>query len=237
MRYDRRLINRRCDLGIALLNGSDHIFYSSPCESVIRYPEKLSCPSDGKMQLPDSIDVLQTLDNDLETAWRVMGRFCMLINLAIQTQRLIRPEVIYETMISVMYRLLDMKFSPRSIDEAIRQGLLAFCYHVFLQWQDIKPPYQYFPSTYKDGILSLEFGGGSSPQLMLWLSMIGAVSVFNLDDEPWLLRLLRTCAGKCEIRTWDELQGILKSFMWIPLLNEQPGKHVYDLLQLEQENQ
>jgi len=30
-----------------------------------------------------------------------------------------------------------------------------------------------------------------------------------------------------------DMQGILKSFMWIALLDEQPGKYIYDLLNLE----
>jgi hypothetical protein len=128
------LILYRCDLGIALLNGSDPVFYYQPMESVIDYPEKLLPASDDKMWSEDSIELIRNMDNDLAIAWRVMRRFCFMVNLGTQTQRLIRPEIIHETMSAVIYRLLHMRFAAGSIMEAVRHGLLAFSYHVFLQW-------------------------------------------------------------------------------------------------------
>jgi hypothetical protein len=202
---------------------------------VIKYPEKLLPASDDKVCSQDNIEFIRNIDNDLAMAWRVMRRFCLLVNLGTQTQRLIYPEIIRETMTAVIYRLLHMGFAAGSIDETVRLGLLAFSHHVFLQWQDIKLPYYHFPTTYKNCILGLKLADRVSSQLMLWLLMTGANSLFNVSDEAWLRENLREHTDRCQVKTWKEMQEILKSFMWIALLDEQPGKQIYDSLHLDGE--
>jgi len=200
----------------------------------MEYPEKRLLPASyDKMCSQDNIELIRKMDTDLATAWRVMRRFCLLVNLGAQTQRLIHPEIIHEMMVAVIYRLLRMGFAAGSIDETVRLGLLAFSHHIFLQWQDIKLPYRHFPTTYQSCILGLKLVDGVSSQLMLWLLMTGTISVFNISDEAWLRVHLREHADKCQVKTWKEMQEILRSFMWIALLDEQPGKQIYDLLYLD----
>jgi hypothetical protein len=201
----------------------------------MKYPEKLLPASDDKMLSQDNVELIRNMDNDLATAWRVMRKFCLLVNLGTQIQRLIYPEIIYETMIAVTYRLLHMGFAAGSIDETVRLGLLAFSHHVFLQWQDIKLPYYHFPTTYQNCILGLKLVDRVSSQLMLWLLMTGANSLFNVSDEVWLREHLREYADRCQVKTWKEMREILKSFMWIALLDEQSGKQTCDLLHLDKE--
>lgn len=229
-----KLIFHRCDLGISLLSGSEHVFFRRPSEPVTEYHEKLLLTPDDKMCSQEHAELMENMDHDLATAWRVMRRFCLLINLGAQTQRPMRPEIIHQTTKAAMYRLLDMGFAAGSIDEAVRNGLLAFSYHIFLQWQDIKLPCHHFRTVYQKCILGLKLGVGVSAQLMLWLLMTGAVSVFNILDEPWLGEYLQECFDGCQVKTWKETQGMLKLFMWIELLDEQPGKHIFDFLHRNQ---
>jgi hypothetical protein len=70
---------------------------------------------------------------------------------------------------------------------------------------------------------------------MLWLLMTGANSVFEISNEAWLGEYLREYADRCQVRTWEDMRDVLKSLMWIELLDEQPGKCIYDLLQLGKE--
>lgn len=227
----------RCDLSIAVLTGASPVFFSQPSEPVIEYPEKLLPDLNDKMcPPPDNVELIHKLDNDLATVWRVMSKFCSLVNLGTQTQRLIYPEIISETMTAVLYRLLHMGFATDSIDEAVRLGLLAFSHHVFLQWQDIKLPYRYFPTIYQKCILGLQSVDGVSSQLMLWLLMAGANSFFDISDEAWLRESLREHVDRCHVKTWKEMQDRLKSFMWIALLDDQPGKQNYDLLYVDRED-
>ena len=231
--WKRILTVYRCDLGIAVLSSSTPVLIRQLSDPVPEYPEKLLPSSDSKIGFQaSSIELIRSLDHDLAICWQVMKRFCLLVNLGTQTQKLIQLDIIYETMAAVLYRLLHMNFAIGSLDRIVRHGLLAFSYHVFLQWQDVKPPNAHFPIAYKECIQSIKPTDGVSSQLMLWLLMTGANSLFNISDEEWLREDLRAHAGKCQVNSWKDMQGILKSFMWVPLLNDKPGKQTYDMLRL-----
>jgi hypothetical protein len=219
----------RCDLGIALLTGSDHLFFCRPSEPITPFPEKLLGAPD-EICFRDQIDLIRSMDSGLAECWQVMRKFCLLANLGTQTQRFMHPELIHGTMVAVTYRLLQMRFSIGSTNEVLRYGLLAFSYHIFLQWKDIRLPYSHFPTIYRSYIQSLKTGGVVSPQLMLWLLITGANSVFNVWDELWLQESLRTHYGHCQVKSWKEMQDILKSFMWIEMLDDEVGKRIYDFL-------
>jgi len=224
------LIPRRCDLSIAFHNGSKPVFFRQPLEPVPKYPETLLRACSDENASHDNIDMLRDMDHDLATAWRVMRRFCLLVNLGTQIQRLIYPKIILGTMTAVMYRLLNMGFVTGSVDDVIRLGLLAFCHHIFLQWQDIRLPYYRFPTEYRDSILAVKPSQRLSPPVMLWLLMTGAISLYDVSDEGWLRAALREYAEGCQVKSWKEMQDTLKSIMWVALLDDQPGRQIYNLV-------
>jgi len=196
----------------------------------VDYPARLLSASNDDLCSQHDKDLIGSMDSGLATAWRVMKRFCLLINLGTQTQRFVSQDMIHQTMSAVIYRLLRMRFAALSLDETVRHGLLGFTHHVFLQWQDIKLPYQHFPTAYRKCMMHFKPIDEGSSQLMLWLLMTGALSVFHVSDETWLEESLREHAVKCKVDTWKEMEDIFKSYMWIPLLDEQPGKQIYGLL-------
>ena len=226
----------RIDLTIAVLDRSKPVFFSNSFEPLIPYPEKLLPFDEDASAYQESAKLISDMDHNLATAWLVMKRFCLMINLGAQSERSICPTLIYKTMAAVTYRLLRMRFAKSSDHEALRYGLLAYCYHVFLQWQDIKPPYHYFVADYQECLANLELVDGLSDQLRTWLLMMGAISVFTMSDETWLRQDLHEYAAKCQARTWAKMQDILKSFMWIPLLDETSGKQIHNSFQFEKDN-
>lgn len=220
------LTYRRCDLGIALLNGADPVFFRQPTEPTVEYPQKLS-ETDEKSWSRETVELMRDMDDELAMAWRVMRRFCMLVNLGTQTQRMMKLDIIHDTMTATMYRLLDMQFPVGSTDERLRLGLLAFSYHVFLQWQDMKRPRSTFAAAYRR---SLQLADGFSPRVMLWLLVVGANAVFDVMKDGWLRERLLRQVDECGIKTWGQMEDVLKSLLWISLLDEQSGKHMFELL-------
>ncbi|KAK5029467.1 hypothetical protein LTS07_005929 [Exophiala sideris] len=209
------------------------IFFNDPLsEPFVPYPDQdiLSIRETAGIISPqhDSESWLLNVDESLVEAWEVVQRFCSIVNLAVQTQRMLLPSLVYDTMTSVMYRLLRRSFDTGSLDEAIRLGLLGLTHHIFLQWQYLRLPYVYFPSVYKKCLRHPNLTNVASPRLMLWLLMVGAVSAFNTSDHPWLQDCLRQHMGICQLRSWDELRSVLKSFMWVGLVHDKPGKDVFD---------
>jgi hypothetical protein len=64
---------------------------------------------------------------------------------------------------------------------------------------------------------------------VLWVLVAGAVSVFDASGHKWLKPLLLAQIDLCEIDSWSKMQDLLKSFMWIGLVHDKPGKGVFDL--------
>ncbi|KIW61931.1 hypothetical protein, variant [Exophiala xenobiotica] len=223
----------RCDIGMAMQNGSEPIFFNDPLsEPFVSYPARELLTIRNGHGITDSQrhseTLLHKMDENLVEAWRVMQRFCSIVNLAVETQQMLSPGLLYDTMASVMYRLLHMSFDQGSVDEAVRLGLLGLTYHIFLQWQYLRLPYVYFPWVYKDCLLHSKLVDGASSQIMLWLLMVGAVSAFTTSDHPWLMVCLRKHMDKCQVKSWNRMREVLKSFMWVGLLHDKPGKEVFD---------
>jgi len=171
------------------------------------------------------------MDEELRAAWLVMQRFCSLVSLAMETQRVFSIETVLDTMASVMYRLLAMDFETGSTDEAFRLGLLALCYCVFLRWQGMTLPLSHFPTDFKSSIVNLKLKRGFHERAMLWLLMVGGISVFSDPEDRWLKGCLQQHLVTCHITSWDEVRKSLKSFIWISPLHDKPGKDVFESLQ------
>jgi uncharacterized membrane protein len=157
-----------------------------------------------------------------------MSEFCALINFAATSGQLISTKTFLDTMVSVMYSLIGMRFITRTKDEVIRIGLLAFSCNAFLQWKNIGMSYSHLAFMFKS-ILTSSASEYISPQLMIWLLTVGAISVFDVKDDVWLAPLLRNNIMLCGIESWMNMQRLLESFIWIAFVNDKPGKRVYEL--------
>lgn len=224
----RMLMIYRCDLSIALLTGSNPVFHYRPHEPMILHPGPLSPTLDEEMQSQDILELYRNLDADLASTCQTMRQFCAMVTERRQADQLVPPKIVHETMTSAIYPLLHSKFAE-NIDRAVQLGLLAYSYHLFLQLQDIKLQYKHlsFLTTYQDCICHLLTIDDVSPRLVLWLLMVGAISLFDISDESWLRDYLNEYIDRCQVHTWEEMQDLLDSFMWIAFLDEQPGKDIY----------
>ncbi|KAE9366376.1 hypothetical protein N431DRAFT_419622 [Stipitochalara longipes BDJ] len=219
----------RCDIGIALHTNSAPIVFGDPAlEPFVPYPDQRLWVIGNSPHNADSEDFLSCINEDLAAAWLALQKFCSLVSLAMETQRMFSMEIVLDTMASVMYRLLHMDFETGSTDEAIRLGLLALCYCIFLQWQGMKLPSSYFPSTFRSSIFDFKDRNGFPKQVLLWLLMVGAISIFSISADTWLKDCLQEHISVCHIRSWNELREALKSFIWISPLHDKLGEAIFD---------
>jgi hypothetical protein len=63
---------------------------------------------------------------------------------------------------------------------------------------------------------------------MLWLLMVGAISAFTPSEDVWLKECLRKHIDRCQLKSWTEVRNVCKSFMWIDILLDGPGKGIFD---------
>lgn len=193
------------------------------------YPNLTLLMKIPQSRLIDSAILLENMDNELSRAWAVMFEFCSVINFAVESEQRISTETFLETMSSVVYRLIGMNFDDDSSNEAIRLGLLAFMSSIFLQWKDLGISYPHFNSMFKSCLTGFALPQNAmSPHPLLWLLMVGAVSVFDVADDVWLQPLLQVNIRLCGIYEWSQMRTFLGSFMWIGLVYDKPGKVVFE---------
>lgn len=212
-----------------MFSTSKPVFFRQPLEPIPTYPVNLLPEFNGTAQTQDTLEVAKLIDAGLAGAWSVMRRFSLLVNLGAQTQLLVSTKIINETMTSVMYRLLCKRYPPASLNEDVRLVLVAYGYHGFLQWRDVKLPCPHLQNAFKEGALALQQNREVSDRFMLWMLMVAAVSIFDVQKEEWLGAMLRRHA-RSQQRSWIEVQDILKAFLWIPLLDEEPARSIWDSL-------
>ncbi|CAG8954215.1 hypothetical protein HYFRA_00005835 [Hymenoscyphus fraxineus] len=214
----------RMDIGLALYDGSKGLFFDR--EPMIPLPNlSLLLPLDFEI-LRNPIIFSNGLDHQLAGIWNVLAQFCAVVNLALESSQFITSETYLETMASTFYRLLDMRFDPWSRNEVVRLGLLAFSAGVLLQWRHMGVRYSHFTNLFRiclEDISTSEI----SPELMIWLLMVGAVGVFDDSDDIWLMPLLRSQSEICGLRSWGEMKILLESFLWVGWVFDEPGRRIF----------
>ncbi|KAK6524280.1 hypothetical protein TWF694_005934 [Orbilia ellipsospora] len=223
----------RTDLGISLHNGLRPVFYLDtpffePLEPYPNNTQFLVARGGPRHQPNDAEKFFKDIDPGLLQAWIFMKEFAALMNVTYGTENRLPQDTLLNTMTSIMYRLIDMHFSPNSMDETIRLGLLAFCSHVFLRWQTVRLGYTHLPYAYKSSLVNLNFSKDFSPQVMLWLLMVGAISIFERDDDVWLKPWLKVNIDLCGVESWGEMRGKLKELMWVELVQDEAGEEAYN---------
>ncbi|KAF2668082.1 hypothetical protein BT63DRAFT_457382 [Microthyrium microscopicum] len=220
----------RCDIGMVLHHGFDPIF-SKDNEFLMQYPNltqllELHEPSNSALQREND-ELLDGLDTELCHAWGAISEFCSVINFVAGSKQYISLNIYLETMASVMYRLLSMSFDSGSVNEAVRLGLLAFASSVFLQWKSLGLSYAHLTHEFKSCLVRLALSQPPS-RLYLWLLMVGTVSVLNPVDNAWLKPLLAANLASLELTSWQEMQPMLSSLLWINKIHDSPARTVFD---------
>ena len=217
----------RCDLSITLLMNLDPIFFNQADKLTLKLPSRVLETPDTTITSAKTTQFLSSLNEDLAKIWFATKKFCLMVNMDAETGTPLQPATIHETMTSVMYRLIHMKFSPGTPDETVRLGLLVFTHHIFLQGQNIRIHCEEFSQNYRNHIM-----GGMAVSVphsvMVWLLIVGAVSLFDPSREPWLGNSLLEWTWKLGLNSWEDLQAVLMESMWIPILDGHAGAQIYN---------
>ncbi|KAH8881752.1 hypothetical protein GQ53DRAFT_812424 [Thozetella sp. PMI_491] len=137
---------------------------------------------------------------------------------------------------SLMTRLLDLKGLFEDIpSECLRLGLLAFLTITTIRIPNItdRPDksiiYPYLADSFRAMCRSVE---SSTPRLdvvVFWLLTVGAMSVFDVDREDWLVQkwneIIKRLPG---VRlTWEEAEMQLGRVLWIARVHSDLGREAY----------
>ncbi|KAF2806033.1 uncharacterized protein BDZ99DRAFT_501563 [Mytilinidion resinicola] len=161
----------RADLGVALSTGRKPLFFSdgvswdSYIASQGKIPALRAQDSDSDPQIPASgLGIfLDSLDTRLRSVWDDVSEFVRAANIASQCKRGIDSDLYQEVMISIHYRLVNLCFDRRTINEITRLALMAFASTLFLQWRGVRVRYECLAQSLKRALTLLGHSPGVIP--------------------------------------------------------------------------
>lgn len=185
--------------------------------------------TDPKYQLPElsfrertSTGCVPTSDSELARIWAVFDQFCTLVNDAATKRERLPEQMLLDTIIPVMYRLLDMSAVPDTVSEAIRLAILSLGTCTFLNWPQLRIPVKWLQSQHQQSLYRLMQPGSNQcdPELLLWLLAIYGVTfpLSGTGQEHELQMWLLEVAERCGCVDWSETRAALKSFLWVDIV-------------------
>jgi hypothetical protein len=138
---------------------------------------------------------------------------------------------------SISRRLLDLKATPLSpVSECFRLGLLAFLASATFRSPKAaahaQGQFAYITENYRQKCKNIDPSTPQISTLLFWLLTIGAVSVFDIHEEAWLVEkwnaVTMTIPG---VRlAWEDARPHLETVLWIRDAHEEMGKKAYQRL-------
>ena len=131
---------------------------------------------------------------------------------------------------SIQYRLLSLENSVNgSMAECLRLAMLVFLTTTFEIPERAGQRYPYLSDRFRESCCGISAEGPKSEawnDFMMWLLIIGGVSLFGVD-EVWLRELWEKVFPSNE--TWQTVRDRVKKFLWIDVLHDKLGKEMFNI--------
>ncbi|CAH0038767.1 unnamed protein product [Clonostachys solani] len=128
---------------------------------------------------------------------------------------------------SIQSRLLRLTVDPEDIEsECMRLGMLAFLSTTLHVPGKILPS-AYLATQLKKLCGEIAVSGTSSRYMVLWLLIVGSISVFA-PDEPWI-RARWAEVSDVDL-VWEELELHLRDILWIDCIHGEPARKAFAMI-------
>lgn len=165
--------------------------------------------------------------SDLAALFVYLQDLCTLINSSTGSLIDLRPIDFHNRVSTAQYSLLHLQGSLNtSLAESFRLAMLGFLVTTF-QIPDTTLHLPHFSQHFRDCLSSSEPYQQSHHEMMLWMQMIGTMSIFAKND---LLLQQQWLASFPSGTTWFEFRNIMKTFLWIDAIHDRPGLYAFKVL-------
>ena len=193
-------------------------------------PWSLMEPSQDFFRKGTPFGLAERIDPTLAAVYSAMCCFCEMVNIAAVNQAArLSEDTFLHAMGSILYRLLYLRYERGSLDETIRLSLLAFSAPVFLDWKTVYWINGHFITSWRQCLTDMLANFTCfTPQDSIWILMIGALTMSHDQDfRTQIMDCLQFLTVSSHMSTWEDLELLLKSYVWIDVLFDEPGKGIF----------
>lgn len=198
-----------------------------PSQGRLSHSESKDSDPDPEIATSDIGHFLDRLDARLRLVWDDLTEFSRAANIATQCKLSIDTELYQEVMVSIHYRLANLRFDAGSIDETMRLAMLSFSSTLFLQWRGTRTRFEFLAQNMKTSVSLLKHHGSALPALLtLWIYIVGAVSVFDEQEQAAFQPDLTEVLQVMELKSWNQVALSLKSVIWVDVIHDHLSKQI-----------
>ncbi|KAK0652688.1 hypothetical protein B0T16DRAFT_369421 [Cercophora newfieldiana] len=210
------------DLGLAMGVGTKPRF----AQTQSSWSPQIACGPSGRRY--SELDVLQPRpDPRLLNIWADLREFSRRANEATEQRKQMEAGLFYHLSTSVLYRLLDLSFEPRSLSETLRLCILAYTKTLLIRVPGLGRKMTFLTRQLEVALRPLPSLGHEGSPFLFWALMISTISIFEGLDEDWVCQGLLDLVADLGLKTWLEAKSVLKGFLWVDMLQDQPAKFIF----------
>ncbi|KAK1847035.1 hypothetical protein CCHR01_10315 [Colletotrichum chrysophilum] len=136
------------------------------------------------------------------------------------------------TLVSLCHRLVRIRLADNStfstVQKACLSGLACYISSLMLQFGRQRHLRCDLLRDELKGVIEEMLGDVScSGQVRLWLLLLGSISVFELEDDSWLLPLLHLEIKISGLQEWMQIEAEMRRFTWICSFHCPQGKAIW----------
>ncbi|KAH8896139.1 hypothetical protein GQ53DRAFT_640012 [Thozetella sp. PMI_491] len=217
----------RLDVGLALKTGSKPLFFADTSW-------KTYLPSRTGRQTMEALPKLGKVpDARLVNVWADMREFAVSISLAMQADRKLEGEVVFEALMSILYRLQHLEYDRQDEHETLRLMMLAFATTIFFEGHGLESKYTFLASRVREVLQLREYGTSAQDarehRYNLWLLAVARVSILDgPEDHGWLVDRQVAVKQALELSTWFKAKEVLRSFLWVDMVHDERGREFFN---------
>lgn len=167
-------------------------------------------------------------DPRLLNVWSDLRAFSAAANVATETEVKMPRGMFMQFTSSTPPRLTNLDFDPESISELLRLCMLAFFKGVVTPIEGLGKHLVFLSSRFKTALRAQQFAGSDMDKLLLWSLFVAALGVFEDFDRDWIRVMMVQRASSLNLQDWDETRNILKTFLWIDFVYDEPGRQLFN---------
>ncbi|OAG39565.1 hypothetical protein AYO21_06209 [Fonsecaea monophora] len=119
--------------------------------------------------------------------------------------------------------------------ETCRLACIIYSFLVVFPVPPVVGPFETLIDRLKSALQTTEWKSFGRPRrkLHLWTLTMGAIGSIGLPDRPWfLLRIMEVLDDDFDMAGWQDLKGLLQSFLWHPRTSDLDGLDVWKAVQV-----
>ena len=175
---------------------------------------------------------LSTMGSQLKSIHEDLTGFCNYLNNISESKRLV-PTDFEDALISIAYRLLYLyplgtKRPENELEDAYHLGAITIVWTVLFESGRMhRCPYTLLASKLQDAADTLETTENGTNLQLLWLLLVGGISLIRSNGNEWLHHRIKRCISALHLEDWPSTREVLRTLPWINLIHDKPARKLW----------